>query len=85
MATAQLKVIDENVDCKGDYVDIDGTLKVTGVATLAGGITLGSPTFATYGAAWANTAATPTFVSGQTYITITCNATVFRIPVFANA
>jgi hypothetical protein len=84
MAVAQSTVFDANVKCMGDFVDIDGTLNVDGITTLTS-LKLSAATFQTNGAAWATTAATPTFVSGQTYMTVTCGATVFRIPLFANA
>jgi hypothetical protein len=86
-----------NAKFQGDFVDIDGTLNVDGATTLVGAVEAGSTlkvtgavtlaacTFQTNGAAWATSGATPTFVSGQTYMTLTCGTTVFRIPLFANA
>jgi hypothetical protein len=84
MATAQLKVVDANAKFAGDYVKVDGTLAVDGITTLTS-VKLAAATFQTNGAAWATSAAAPTFVNGQTYMTVTCGATVFRIPLFANA
>lgn len=84
MATSQSHVEGFNAKFQGDFVDIDGTLNVDGATTLASTLTLKSSTFQTNGAAWATTASTPAFVSGQTYITVNCGATTFRIPLFAD-
>lgn len=85
MATSQSHVEQFNAKFQGDFVDIDGTLNVDGAVTFASTVTLPACTFQTNGAAWATSGAAPTFVNGQTYMTLVCGATTFRIPLFANA
>lgn len=66
-------------------VTLVGAVGMSSTLKLDGALTLAACTFLTNGAAWATSGATPTFVSGQTYMTLACGATTFRIPLFANA
>lgn len=82
---AEARYNEESADFRfrGDYVLIDGTLTVVGAASFTGGITVGSASGTTAGAAW--TSGAPALTAGQRYITITAGSTVYRIPVWANS
>ena len=86
MTEYRYKPIEGNVRILGDSCDIDGTLNVDGVATLAkmAGLTLSSgPTGTLDGVVW--TSGAPALTDGQKYITLTAGLTTYRIPVWANA
>ena len=89
MATALYQEFEADTGFKGDTNVFDGTVTVTGVATLTGGIAGGTvklvsgPSGTATSAAW--TTGPPAFTSTQQYILCTAGSTTYRIPVFLNA
>lgn len=86
MATNMYQEFEPDVKFAGDYVQVAGTLEVTGVTTLTGGIDalkMTAPSGTTAGATW--TSGAPALTAAQMYIKVTAGSTVYRIPVFLDA
>lgn len=94
MATSLYSEIEADLRLKGDELTIDGTTLATGLITASagisgkcdasvGGLYVAAPSGTTVGDIW--TSGAPVLTAGQKFITLTCGATAYRIPVWTTA
>lgn len=87
MATSLYAEQEADFAFKGDYVTVAGTLGVTGVTTLTGGLAAvkmsSGPSGTTAGATW--TSGAPELTAAQMFILVTAGSTTYRVPVWLNA